>query len=50
MKHAIRIAILMFGLVGTFLVAAVPQVPTADGGPILMCPQNNPRCGSLPPA
>lgn len=34
MKHAIRIAILMFGLVGTYVLAAVPQVPAPDGGPI----------------
>ena len=38
MKHAVRISILMFGLVGTYVAAAVPQVPAPDGGPILMCP------------
>jgi hypothetical protein len=38
MKHAIRISVLMFGLVGTYVVAAVPQVPAPDGGPILTCP------------
>jgi hypothetical protein len=38
MKLAIRICILMLGLVGTYMVAAVPQVPTPDGGPILTCP------------
>ncbi len=38
MKQAIRISILMFGLVGTYVAAAVPQVPTPDGGPILTCP------------
>jgi hypothetical protein len=50
MKRAIRIAILMVGLVGTFLVAAVPQVPAADGGPILVCPPGNKHCQiNLPP-
>jgi hypothetical protein len=38
MKQAIRISVLMFGLVGTYMAAAVPQVPTPDGGPILLCP------------
>lgn len=27
MKHAVRISILMLGLVGTYVAAAVPQVP-----------------------
>ncbi len=52
MKQAIRISILMFGLVGTYVVAAVPQVPAPDGGPILTCPpqQLESRCSSgLPP-
>jgi hypothetical protein len=38
MKQAIRISILMLGLVGTYVAAAVPQVPAPDGGPILLCP------------
>ncbi len=38
MKRAIRISILMLGLVGTFLAAAAQQVPTKDGGPLLLCP------------
>jgi len=49
MKQAIRISILMFGLVGTYVAAAVPQVPTPDGGPILTCPpqlQLQNRCAS----
>jgi hypothetical protein len=46
MKHVIRIAVLMLGLVGTYVAAAVPQVPTPDGGPILTCQHS--RCG-LPP-
>ena len=35
MKRALRIAILMVGLVGTFIAAAVQQVPAADGGPLI---------------
>jgi hypothetical protein len=51
MKHAIRISILMCGLVGTYVVAAVPQAPTPDGGPILVCPpqQLQVQCVPLPP-
>ena len=51
MKQAIRISILMFGLVGTYVVAAVPQVPTPGGGPIFLCPpqQLQGECDQLPP-
>jgi len=54
MKQAVRISILMLGLVGTYVAAAVPQVPAPDGGPILTCPpqqQLQTRCtgGGLPP-
>jgi hypothetical protein len=38
MKQAFRMSVLMFGLVGTYVVAAVPQVAAPDGGPILVCP------------
>jgi hypothetical protein len=47
MKQAIRIAVLMFGLVGTYVAAAVPQVPTPDGGPIPLCPPSN-KCEQIP--
>lgn len=49
MKRTIRIAILTVGLVGTFLAAAVPQVPAADGGPILVCPPKSNCQINLPP-
>jgi len=53
MKQALRISILMFGIVGTYLSAAAPQVPAPDGGPIITCPTNqNSKCnnsGGLPP-
>jgi hypothetical protein len=38
MKRAFRISILMVGLVGTFIAAAVQQVPASDGGPLFLCP------------
>jgi hypothetical protein len=51
MKQAIRISVLMFGLVGTYVAAAVPQVPTPDGGPLPLCPpqqqQLQGRCSSV---
>jgi hypothetical protein len=37
-KLALRISILMVGLVGTFIAAAVQQVPAQDGGPLWLCP------------
>ena len=50
MKRAIRAAVLIVGIVGTYLVAAVPKVPALDGGPILLCPPKQPNCQvNLPP-
>jgi hypothetical protein len=50
MKRAIRISILMVGVVGTFLGATVQQVPAADGGPIYVCPPRDRNCKvNLPP-
>jgi len=49
-KRAIRIAVLIVGLVGTFLAANVQTVPVADGGPIFLCPPGNKHCqANLPP-
>ncbi|HYM77636.1 MAG TPA: hypothetical protein VE377_16810 [Candidatus Dormibacteraeota bacterium] len=49
MKRTIRIAILIVGLVGTFMAAAVPQVPAADGGPLILCPPKQANCQSSLP-
>jgi len=49
MKRAIRIAVLIVGLVGTFIVAAAPPVPAADGGPIFVCPPGHKCQVDLPP-
>lgn len=48
MKRTIRIVVLMVGLVGTFIAAAVQQVPAADGGPLLLCPPKQPNCKTTP--
>jgi hypothetical protein len=53
MKNVVRTSILMLGLVGTFVTAAVPQVPAPDGGPIPLCPpqqQLNEKCIIIPAA
>lgn len=49
MKRAIRITILMVGLVGTFIAAAVQQVPAQDGGPLILCPPKQAGCQSTLP-
>jgi len=38
MKRAVRILILMVGVVCTYIVVATPQYAAADGGPILCKP------------
>jgi hypothetical protein len=38
MKQAVRVAVLMVGIVGTFVAASVAQVPAYDGGSIPLCP------------
>jgi len=50
-KLAIRIAILMVGMVGTFVAASVQTVPVADGGPIFLCPPGTQKTcqTTLPP-
>jgi hypothetical protein len=48
MKRTIRIAVLMAGLVGTFIAAAVQQVPAADGGPLFLCPPSQRNCKTTP--
>jgi len=48
-KRVIRIAILIVGLVGTFLAANMQSVPVADGGPIFVCPPGHHCQADLPP-
>jgi len=49
MKRTIRLAVLIVGLVGTFMAAAVPVVPAADGGPLILCPPRQANCQSSLP-
>jgi hypothetical protein len=46
MKRAIRASVLIVGLVGTYVVAAVPKVAAPDGGPIILCPPKQPNCNN----
>jgi len=48
MKRTLRIVVLMAGLVGTFIAAAVQQVPAADGGPLLLCQPGQKNCKTTP--
>jgi hypothetical protein len=49
-KLAVRIAILVVGLIGTYFAASAQPVSIADGGPILTCPPKTPNCQTnLPP-
>jgi hypothetical protein len=48
MKQVIRICVLMCGLVGTYVLAAVPQVPAPDSGPIIVCPPQQQEQGKCP--
>jgi hypothetical protein len=44
MKRAVRMLVLMLGLVSTYMVAAVPRIPVLDSGPIPKCPPRHPNC------
>jgi hypothetical protein len=49
-KLAIRIAILITLMAGTFVAASVQTLPVADGGPLILCPPRQPNCQTtLPP-
>lgn len=49
-KLAIRVAILLVGMVGTFMAASLQPVSAADGGPLILCPPKQQGCQStLPP-
>lgn len=45
MKNAIRLVVLMLGLVTTYVALAAPMLPAPDGGPMPTC---NPKTGCGP--
>ncbi|HEX3822097.1 MAG TPA: hypothetical protein VHW45_17335 [Candidatus Sulfotelmatobacter sp.] len=49
-KTAVSIAILVVGMVGTFMAGSFQPVSAADGGPLILCPPRQQGCQStLPP-
>jgi hypothetical protein len=45
MQNAVRLIVLMLGLVTTYVALAAPMLPAPDGGPMPTC---NPRTGCKP--
>jgi hypothetical protein len=48
-KLVAKIAILAAVMIGTFVAAGVKSVPSADGGPLLLCPPRSTSCQSTLP-
>ena len=48
-KLVAKIAILTVAMIGTFVAAGVQAVPSADGGPLLLCPPRSTSCQSSLP-
>jgi hypothetical protein len=44
-----KITILTAVMIGTFLAASVQPVPSADGGPLILCPPRSTSCQSTLP-
>lgn len=45
MKNAIRLVVLLLGLITTYVAVAAPMLPVPDGGPMPTC---NPKKGCGP--
>lgn len=45
MQRAVRMLIVLVGLIGASLTVAAPLLSAFDGGPIPMCNPANPKCG-----
>ena len=48
-KLAAKIAILTAIMIGTFVAASVQSMPSADGGPLILCPPRSTHCKSSLP-
>lgn len=44
MKRAVRLLIVVVGLIGAYVTVAAPVLQAFDGGPIPMCNPENPKC------
>ena len=48
-KLVAKIAILTAVMIGTFVAASVQTIPSADGGPLILCPPKATHCQSTLP-
>jgi len=48
-KLAVKIAVMAVVMIGTFVAASVQPVPSADGGPLILCPPRQANCQSSLP-
>jgi len=48
-KLVAKIAVMAALMIGTFVAASVQSVPSADGGPLLLCAPNAKNCQSSLP-
>lgn len=48
-KMVAKIAILTVVMIGAFVAASLQPVPSADGGPLLLCPPHSTHCQSTLP-
>jgi hypothetical protein len=48
-KLVAKIVILTAVMIGAFVAASVQPVPSADGGPLLLCPPKSTHCQSSLP-
>ena len=48
-KLVAKIVVLAAVMIGTFVAASVQAVPSADGGPLILCPPRSPSCQSTLP-
>ncbi len=48
-KLVAKIVVLAAVMIGTFVAASVQAVPSADGGPLILCPPRSTTCQSTLP-
>jgi len=48
-KLVAKIVVLAAVMIGTFVAASVQSVPSADGGPLILCPPRASNCQSTLP-
>jgi hypothetical protein len=48
-KLVAKIVVLAVVMIGTFVAASVQAVPSADGGPLILCPPRSTHCQSTLP-